>query len=77
MKLNTGDQEWRVLLSVKSWGRMNFVTVTLPEQEDDPKVISQRFTAWVKDLKRFWCPGLRVIRSLQEHPGGHGWHSRV
>lgn len=46
MKLNTSDQEWRVLLSVKSWSRMNFVTVTLPEQEDDPKVISQRSRHW-------------------------------
>ena len=74
MKLRAEDQEWRVLQSVKSWNRMNFITVTLIEQEDDPKVISSRFTAWVKDLRRFYCPGLRVIRVLQEFEKGHGWH---
>jgi len=46
MKLNTSDQQWRVSQSVKDCSRMNFVTVTLIEQEDDPKVIFHRLRHW-------------------------------
>ena len=74
MRLNTDDQAWRVKGSVKDWEHMNFITTTLREEESDPKVISRCFTDWVKALKRYHCPDLRVVRAIQKHPGGHGWH---
>lgn len=52
---------------------MLLVTATLAEQEHDPRVISSRWTEFVRDLRRA-IPGLRVVRVLQKHPGGHGWH---
>ena len=74
MRLRTSEQEQRVKWSVEGWQRMNFVTATLAEEEHDPKVISKRWTAFVKALKRRHYPQLRSIRVLQKHPGGHGWH---
>ncbi len=74
MRLRTSEQEERLEWSVEEWSRMNFVTATLVEEEHDPKVISRRWTAFIKELKRRHCPGLRAIRILQDHPGGHGWH---
>jgi len=74
MRLNTDEQAWRVKGSVKDWEKMNFITTTLRQEEPDPKVISGCFTDWVKALKRYHCPDLCVVRALQKHPGGHGWH---
>lgn len=74
MRLNTQEQGERITWSVKSWNRMNFVTATLAEREHDPKVISRRWTAFIKALQRYHAPNLQVIRVLQKHPGGHGWH---
>lgn len=73
MRLTASEQAERVSWSIKSWNRMNFVTATLAESVSDPKVISARWTVFVKNLRRI-MPGLRVIRVLQRHPGGHGWH---
>lgn len=78
MRLKTSEQEERVTWSVAEWQRMNFVTVTLIEEEHDPKVISKRWTAFIKALKRkhkLWhFPKLCAIRVVQKHEGGHGWH---
>ena len=74
MRLRKDEQQWRVEQSVKGWTRMNFVTVTLAEQEDDPKIISKRWTALVKLLRRKHYPALKCVRVLQKHPKGHGWH---
>ncbi len=74
MRLTTDEQEWRITQSVKNWNRMSFFTATLVEEEHDPKVISARWTEFIKLLKRYHCPGLRVIRVLQKHEKGHGWH---
>lgn len=52
---------------------MLLVTATLAEEEHDPRVISSRWTEFVRDLRRA-IPGIRVVRVLQKHPGGHGWH---
>lgn len=73
MKLSASEQGERVAWSVKTWNRLNFVTATLAEAEDDPRVISARWAHFVKNLRHLY-PGLRVIRVLQRHPGGHGWH---
>lgn len=73
MKLTATEQGERLAWSVKSWNRMNFVTATIPEADPDPKVISSRWTYFVHELRRLY-PGLRVVRVLQKHPGGHGWH---
>ena len=74
MKLTTSEQTERVLWSIKTWNRLNFITATLRELEDNPKVISSRWTRFVKMLRRSHCPQLKSIRVLQKHPGGHGWH---
>lgn len=73
MRLTASEQAERVSWSVKSWNRLNFLTGTLAEAEDDPKVISKRWSVFVSELRRV-IPGLRSIRVLQKHPGGHGWH---
>lgn len=73
MKLTATEQAERIGWSVKPWNRLNFVTATIPESEPDPRVISSRWKYFVKTLRRR-IPGLRVIRVLQKHPGGHGWH---
>lgn len=73
MKLTASEQGERVAWSVKSWARLNFVTATIPEADPDPKTISGRWSYFVHELRRLY-PGLRVIRVLQKHPGGHGWH---
>jgi hypothetical protein len=74
MKLTADEQAERVGWSVKNWNRLNFVTATLAEEEHDPRVISYRWTQFIKRLQRFYFPTLRTIRVLQKHPGGHGWH---
>lgn len=73
MKLTAEEQMERVEWSVKGWNRLNFVTATIPEADPDPKTISDRWTHFVKNLRHRY-PGIRVIRVLQKHPGGHGWH---
>lgn len=73
MKLCASEQSERVSWSVKTWNRINFVTATLREETQDHSVISRKWYAWMKILKRRY-PGIRVIRVLQKHPGGHGWH---
>lgn len=73
MKLTASEQGERIAWSVKSWNRLNFVTATIPESDPDPRVISARWKYFIKVLRRR-IPGLRVIRVLQKHPGGHGWH---
>jgi hypothetical protein len=73
MKLTASEQAQRVAWSIKAWNRLNFVTATIPESDPDPKTISSRWTYFVHELRRVF-PGLRVIRVLQKHPGGHGWH---
>jgi len=73
MRLTSHEQTERVGWSVKSWNRLNFLTATLAERETDPRVISNRWHRFCKYL-RLSVPGLRVIRVLQRHPGGHGWH---
>lgn len=73
MKLTASEQGERIGWSVKSWNRLNFVTATIPEADPDPRTISSRWTYFVHELRRLY-PGLRVIRVLQKHPGGHGWH---
>lgn len=74
MRLSPDEQAERVMWSIKSWNRLNFVTATIPEEEHDPQVISYRWTQFIKRLRRFYFPTLRSIRVLQRHPGGHGWH---
>jgi hypothetical protein len=73
MKLTAEEQGERIGWSVKEWNRLNFVTATIPEADPDPRTISSRWTYFVHELRRLY-PGLRVIRVLQKHPGGHGWH---
>lgn len=73
MKLTASEQGERLAWSVKSWSRMNFVTATIPEADPDPRVISGRWRNFSRELRRIY-PGLRIIRVLQKHPGGHGWH---
>lgn len=73
MKLTASEQAERIGWSVKGWNRLNFVTATLAEPEGDPRVISARWYHFIKNLRHLY-PGLRVIRVLQRHPGGHGWH---
>ena len=73
MKLSASEQSERIGWSVKDWNRLNFVTATLPESDPDPRTISRRWAYFVHELRRV-LPGLRVIRVLQKHPGGHGWH---
>jgi hypothetical protein len=73
MKLTADEQGERIGWSVKEWNRLNFVTATIPEVDPDPRTISSRWTYFVHELRRMY-PGLRVIRVLQKHPGGHGWH---
>ena len=73
MKLTASEQGERLAWSVKSWNRLNFVTATLAEPDPDPKSISSKWTYFVHELRRLY-PGLRVIRVLQKHLGGHGWH---
>lgn len=74
MRLTTDEQEQRVMWSVKNWNRVNFVTATLREEVHDPKVISKRWTAFIKALKRWYFPKLRCIRVIQKHEKGHGYH---
>lgn len=73
MKLSASEQGERLAWSVKSWNRMNFVTATIPEADPDPRTISERWRLFSFYLRRLY-PGLRVVRVLQKHPGGHGWH---
>lgn len=72
-RLTASEHAQRIEWSVKTWNRMLLVTATLAEAEQDPRVISSRWTEFVRDLRRA-IPGLRVVRVLQKHPGGHGWH---
>ncbi|MEY3481420.1 MAG: hypothetical protein RIQ71_2195 [Verrucomicrobiota bacterium] len=74
MRLRTDEQQWRVERSVKDWPRLNFVTATLREEMQNPRVISERWTALIKWLRRHHFPDLKSIRVLQKHPKGHGWH---
>lgn len=74
MKLTPDEQAERVMWSIKDWNRLNFVTATIAEEEQDPRVISYRWTQFIKRLRRFYFPTLRSIRVLQHHPRGHGWH---
>lgn len=74
MRLTTDEQEQRVRWSVEDWKRMVFVTATLEEECHDPKVISLRWTEFIKGLKRKGFSDLQCVRVLQEHEGGHGWH---
>jgi len=73
MKLTASEQGERLSWSVKGWNRMNFVTATLRESDPDPRTISERWRLFSFYLRRLY-PGLRVVRVLQKHPGGHGWH---
>jgi len=73
MRLTATEQGHRVAWSIKSWNRLNFVTATLQEAEQDPKLISDRWRLFSFYLRRRY-PGLRIVRVLQKHPGGHGWH---
>lgn len=73
MKLTASEQGERLAWSVKAWNRLNFVTATLAYEDPDPRTISKCWYRFVDDLRRLY-PGLRVIRVLQKHPGGHGWH---
>lgn len=73
MKLTATEQGERIAWSVKCWNRLNFVTATLRESDPDPRTISCRWTYFAHELRRLY-PGLRIIRVLQKHPGGHGWH---
>lgn len=73
MKLSASEQGERIAWSVKPWNRLNFITATLVEADDDPRTISSCWVHFVKNLRHLY-PGLRVIRVLQRHPGGHGWH---
>lgn len=52
---------------------MVFFTATLAEQEHDPKVISECWRYFTDTLRKRY-PGLRIVRVLQKHPKGHGWH---
>jgi len=74
MRLRTDEQQWRVEQSVKEWTRLNFATVTMAEEEQDPKVITKRWTALIKLLRRNHYPALKCVRVLQKHEKGHGWH---
>jgi len=74
MKLNASEQGERLGWSIKSWSRMNFVTATLPQAESNPRVISEAWRNFAWDLRRHYAKGLRIVRVLQKHPGGHGWH---
>lgn len=73
MNLTASEQGQRIAWSIKPWNRLNFVTATIPERESDPKVISSRWSYFTHELRRIY-PGLRIVRVLQKHPGGHGWH---
>ena len=73
MKLSASEQAERIGWSVKPWNRLNFVTATIPEADPDPRTISERWRVFSFYLRRRF-PGLRIIRVLQKHPGGHGWH---
>lgn len=73
MKLTASEQAERIGWSVKSWNRLNFVTATIPEADPDPRTISERWRVFSFYLRRQF-PGMRIIRVLQKHPGGHGWH---
>jgi hypothetical protein len=74
MRLTSDEHEQRVKWSVQNWKDMVFVTATLREQTPDPSLISTRWTAFIKALKRSHFADLRSVRVLQEHAGGHGWH---
>lgn len=74
MRLRTDEQELRVLWSIRDWKQVNFVTSTLKEECHDPKVISSRWTIFIKLLKREHFPHLRSIRVIQEHEKDHGYH---
>jgi len=73
MKLTASEQGERISWSVKAWNRLNFVTATIPEADPDPRTISSRWSYFTREMRRRF-PGLRIIRVLQKHPGGHGWH---
>lgn len=73
MKLTADEQAERIQWSVKGWNRMMLFTATIPERDPNPRTISARWSYFVHELRR-QLPGLRVIRVLQKHPGGHGWH---
>jgi hypothetical protein len=73
MKLSASEQGERIAWSIKGWNRLNFVTATLREADPDPRTISSCWSYFIHELRRLY-PGLRVIRVLQKHPGGHGWH---
>ncbi len=73
MKLTASEQAERVEWSVKNWNRINFFTATLREEDQDPRTISGRWSVFVHKLRRLY-PGLRVVRVLQKHEKGHGWH---
>jgi hypothetical protein len=74
MRLTTAEQEQRIKWSVADWKRMVFVTATLEEECHNPRVISLRWTEFIKGLKREGFSELQCVRVLQEHEGGHGWH---
>lgn len=73
MNLNANDQSQRLKWSVSSWNRMAFVTATIPETENDPSIILSRWSSFSDRLRKTY-PGLRIVRVLQRHEGGHGWH---
>jgi hypothetical protein len=60
--------------SVKTWNRLNFITATIPEEDQDPHTISARWRHFVELLRQNYGKQVRLIRVLQIHPGGHGWH---
>lgn len=74
MRLRTDEQELRVLWSIRDWKQVIFATSTLKETCFDPKVISSRWTVFIKLLKREHFPDLSSIRVIQEHQKGHGFH---
>jgi hypothetical protein len=53
---------------------MMFLTATLAEQENDPHVISDCWRHFVKLLRESYGKRVKIVRVLQVHPGGHGWH---
>ena len=74
MPLNSQDQADRIKWSIKEWNRLNFVTATLPQEETNPRVISSAWLLFSKDLRRHYGRGLKIVRVLQKHTKGHGWH---
>ncbi len=74
MRLQASEQAERVGWSVKSWNRLMFLTATLPEATNDPHVISGRWRYFVELLRKCSGRSVRMVRVLQKHPGGHGWH---